>query len=362
MQAHKKLKIRRQSTSAAIASNDDCAHSLFQTDRLEGMPISKRTLNPFSVHYSLSSSCWIATITYESHGESRNKTTCFNLSSEGEAKKFCLAYSKPKQLPTSSQCFICKDDFTAKLRPCHCRNCGVCICEKCTTRWGARMIPKTYVSHAFHTVRVCTSCDWLSNAFCLALLQGRYNDAIMIFGSGNVNLRSTFAAIRGESMFPVHCCTLGGNVKLLQWLVDRQLCPLSVKRDPKSGNMLSLKTSSDRTLIDLAMVGKHTKVDVLAFLIQKGLSISDLAEPNLAGRTLEALLKSGFMSEGLQQTLTNKALVIVDPSERDSCATVENLVSLPNFWQSCCRHVSAHASHFLFLGFETCFLLVQSLL
>ena len=340
MQAHKKIKIRRQSTAAATASND-CVHSLFQIDRLDGMPISKRTLNPFSVHYSLSSSCWIATITYESHGESRNKTTCFNVSSEGEAKKFCLAYSKPKQLPTSSHCFICKDEYTAKIRPCHCRNCGVCICEKCTTRWGARMIPKTYVSHAFHTVRVCTSCDWLSNAFCLALLQGRHDDAIKIFGTGNVNLRSTFAAIRGESMFPVHCCTLGGNVKLLQWLVDRQLCPLSVKRDPKSGIKLSLKTSSDRTLIDLAMVGKQTKVDVLAFLIQKGLSVSDLAEPSLAGRTLETLLKSGLMSGGLLQTLTNSPLALVEPSEVGSCATVDNLVSLSNYWQSCYRYVSS---------------------
>lgn len=332
MEANKTIKIWRQGTAAAIGSRESCHFSLFQIDRLGGMPISKRTLHPFSVHYSLSSSCWIATIVFEGVGESRNKTTCFEFSSEGEAKKFCLAYSKPKQLPMSSSCFVCKHDFTSKTRPCHCRNCGVCICEKCSTRWGARMVPKTYISHAFHTVRVCKSCDWLSNAFCLALLQGRYDDAVKIFDTGNVNLRTTFADIRGESMFPVHCCTLGGNLKLLQWLVDRQLCPLSVKRDPKSGKKLSLKTSSDRTLIDLAMVGKQAKIDVLAFLIHKGLSVSDIAEPNLAGRTLEALLKSGCSSDSIQHCLISNAAAIVDLSE-ESCATVENLVifcQLPN--------------------------------
>ena len=333
MQANKKMKLRNHSTAAALASNDDSAHSLFQIDRLHGMPINKRILNPFSVHYSLSSSCWIATITIsrgcnntESNSEF-NKTACFEFSSEGEAKKFCKSYSKPKMLPASLNCFICKDAFTSKVRPCNCRNCGVCICDKCTARWGARMIPKTYVNAAYqpHMVRVCTSCDWLSNAFCLALLQGRYQDAVKIFDSGNVNLRTSFADIRGESMFPVHCCALGGNVQLLQWLVDRQLCPLSVKRDPKTGKMLSVKTSSDRTLLDLAMVGKP-KLDVLVFLIHRGLSITDLAEPSLTGRTLEALLKSGICLDGPQSGGMNNILAVVDPSE-GSCAIEENLVS-----------------------------------
>ena len=192
------------------------------------------------------------------------------------------------------------------------------------------MIPKTYVHPAYHaqTVRVCKSCDWLSNAFCLALLQGRFQDAVKIVESGNVNLRSCFADIRGESMFPVHCCTLGGNLELLKFLVDGQKCPLSIKRDPK-GKMLSIKTSNDRTLIDLAMVGKP-KLDVLGYLIRKGLTISDLADPSLTARTLEALLKSDLLPGGVQSTVMTKALAVVDPSEGSIAtnATIDNSCNL----------------------------------
>ena len=38
------------------------------------------------------------------------------------------------------------------------------------------MIPKTYVHSGYQpqVVRVCSSCQWLSNAHCLALQKGRY--------------------------------------------------------------------------------------------------------------------------------------------------------------------------------------------
>jgi hypothetical protein len=50
------------------------------------------------------------------------------------------------------------------------------------------------------TVRACKSCDWLSNAFCMALLQGQHNNAVLIHEKGNINLRSTFASIHKENM------------------------------------------------------------------------------------------------------------------------------------------------------------------
>ena len=62
------------------------------------------------------------------------------------------------------------------------------------------MVPRTYLSTTSLTVRVCSSCDWLSNAFCIALLQGRADDAKLLYDTGNVNLRSSFAAIHGEAM------------------------------------------------------------------------------------------------------------------------------------------------------------------
>jgi hypothetical protein len=45
------------------------------------------------------------------------------------------------------------------------------------------MIPKTYVVYPTTWVRVCQACDWLSNAFCMALLQGRYEDAVSLYGT-----------------------------------------------------------------------------------------------------------------------------------------------------------------------------------
>ena len=54
-------------------------------------------------------------------------------------------------------------------------------------------------------VRCCSSCQWLSHAFCFALLKGRYQDATQIYDTGNVNLRTSFADIRGESMVSSSC-------------------------------------------------------------------------------------------------------------------------------------------------------------
>ena len=106
---------------------------------------------------------------------------------------------------------------------------------------------------------------------------------------GNVNLRTCFADIHREAMFPVHCAVLGGNIKVLQWLVDTQLCPLSVTKE--NGHALSLQTSASRTLLDLAMTGRP-KVDILRFLISHGLSITDVKDSALAPKTLQYVLKT----------------------------------------------------------------------
>lgn len=301
----------------------------FQIELMPSDKIKRRTPMPYSVHYSLPSSCWIATIVRhpESSTSEQNKLrySQFSFDSERQAQKFAKAYSPPKMDEPSERCYICAQHFTPKIRPFSCRNCGVCICEGCSARWGARMIPKTYVHSGYqpHTVRVCKSCDWLSNAFCMALLQGRYQDAVKIHETGNVNLRTCFADIKSESMFPVHCCTIGGNVELLKWLVETQQCPVSVKRS-KEGKMLSVKTSSDRTLIDLAMTGRP-KLDILMYLVHKGLSIQDCTDNNLTSRTLEALLKAGLVPNGPAACAMNKSLAIVDPSE-GSNFTIENAV------------------------------------
>jgi hypothetical protein len=63
------------------------------------------------------------------------------------------------------------------------------------------MMPKTYVDNAHSvTMRVCKSCDWLSNAFRMALLEGKVEFAMQLVETGNVNLRSTFSGINREAL------------------------------------------------------------------------------------------------------------------------------------------------------------------
>lgn len=188
--------------------------------------IVKRTLHSYSVHYSNtavahstmsngrcisphgtavpmtsegtsnSGGCWIATIGRpEYSGRSPVPTLKYSqyaCATEREAKKLCQAYAPPKMV-TGTTCRICSTRPLQK----HCRNCGVPICDRCSIKWGSKMVPKTYLtslpltvseghSHpsggtaTVSSVRVCKSCDWLSNAFCLALLQGRYQDALTL--------------------------------------------------------------------------------------------------------------------------------------------------------------------------------------
>ena len=137
---------------------------------------------------------------------------------------------------------------------------------------------------------------------------------------GNVNLRTSFADIRGEAMFPIHCAVIGGSFELVQWMVDGHLCPISANADPKTNQPLSVQTSGNRTLMDLAMTGKP-KYDILTFLLEKGLSISDTKNPELAPRCLENLLKSGY-SFGRPMSVPVGNLVEVE--SQDGLLTIED--------------------------------------
>jgi hypothetical protein len=69
---------------------------------MELMPVEKiqrRTLHPWSVHHSVSTGNWIATITRlcdTSPGSNKARHTQFVFPSEREARKFCQAYAPPK--------------------------------------------------------------------------------------------------------------------------------------------------------------------------------------------------------------------------------------------------------------------------
>ena len=118
---------------------------------------------------------------------------------------------------------------------------------------------------------------------------------------------------------------MGGNVNLVKWLVEKEDCPLSVRRDPKSGMLCSLQTSARRTLVDLAMTGKP-KIEILSYLIQKNLSALDTKDPKLAPKTLETLLGAGFRFEKREGDL--ESFQLVESSDLVSVATLDDAVRI----------------------------------
>mmetsp|Transcript_7541 Transcript_7541/g.9850 ORF Transcript_7541/g.9850 Transcript_7541/m.9850 type:complete len:447 (-) Transcript_7541:370-1710(-) len=296
---------------------------------LSSMPrdkIAKRTLYPWSVHHSVATSNWISTISRPIVSENVIQTNKlryvqFVFKTEREARKFCKSYAPPKMTAVSDgKCHLCGKRGCFR----HCKNCGVCCCEQDLTRWSTRMIPKTYLTvESGKVVRVCKTCDWMSNSFCMSLLQGRHDDALELFETGNINLRTCFADIHREAMFPVHCAVMGGSLEILKWLVDGQQCPISARADSKTGRRLSVQTSTHRTLLDLAMTGKP-KVGILAFLIKKGISITDIKDPSLAPKTLEAILLSDF---SLNESMMPQSFNIVESID-ESVATIEDACNI----------------------------------
>jgi len=128
-----------------------------------------RTPLPWSVHRSATTNKFICTLTLQS----KNRLQ-IPFVEERVARKFAKAFAPPKFLPKAA----CACGGASHK---YCRNCGASVCETCLVKWSVKMVPKTFVSIKVQTVRVCKSCDWLSNAFCMALLQGRSEDAVRLY-------------------------------------------------------------------------------------------------------------------------------------------------------------------------------------
>jgi hypothetical protein len=129
------------------------------------------------------------------------------------AREFALAQTPPRMIPfeDATSCFVCETSFSLlRNRPSHCRNCGVCVCSLsvgsnnsgngCSRSWPAKMIPPHYNIKNESFVKVCASCDWLSTAFRTALLNGLRDEAVALHATGNVNLRTPFCNVKGETL------------------------------------------------------------------------------------------------------------------------------------------------------------------
>jgi hypothetical protein len=115
-------------------------------------------------------------------------------------------------------------------------------------------------------------------------------------------------------------------LETVRWLVETHDCPLTVKRD-KNGTPLSLQTSRNRTLIDLAMTGKP-KFDILSYLARRGLSVLDTKDPSLPPKTLQLLMESGLRLEnGPEVDFLSGHLSHADSTDQ-SVASIEDAVSI----------------------------------
>jgi hypothetical protein len=163
--------------------------------------IRKRDYLKWTVKRNTATNLWVVStqtnqkaIDNSHHIEIERSTVSFSATTQQEAFENGLANATPLMLSfeENPRCYVCKAKFALFRRPCHCRNCGVCVCSSCSTTWPAKMLPETYTAKNVTLVNICQACDWLANSFRDALVDGNYKRALRLHATGNVNVRSPF--------------------------------------------------------------------------------------------------------------------------------------------------------------------------
>jgi hypothetical protein len=178
----------------------------FGSESLAGSILPRSPL-PSSVIYSEATNSWVATVNtnqkaLESNNveESSKALRAFSVPTKKQAIALARAWAPPRMLPFDSNqnCFICETQFAFLRRASHCRNCGVVVCGSCVVQWPSKMLPTTYNTKKESFVKICKGCDWLCSAFRLALLHGERDKAVALHSTGNINLTTSFANVKGE--------------------------------------------------------------------------------------------------------------------------------------------------------------------
>ena len=294
-------------------------------DNRSAMAVFPRTLLPWSVIHRPSSGMWIATLQTNQKAldrqnvlEASKSLRAFSMPTEKQAVSLAKAWTPPRMLPFDSNkcCHICSAKFAVFRRPCHCKNCGVCVCKDCTVNWPKTMIPDTYNRKKGNFVNACKSCDWLSKSFRVALLEGDLDKSVALFGTGNINLITPFANVKGELFYPVHCAVLGGNLDCLKFLCEDNCCPIKsvrVSGSASSSKYTPIVTSKGRSLLGIAMEKGNLRI-IRYLTIQKGAVLSGESDitPELLARNLEKVLRllpeESFVGEAEAATDTGDSL------------------------------------------------------
>ena len=155
------------------------------------------------------------------------------------------------------------------------------------------MIPDTFNIKHEKQVTICKSCNWLSNAFREALLDGDEGQAKALHSTGNINLRSPFANQKNEEiMFPIHCATKGGNLSLLTWLVEENCCPIRLLRTGNNQRQIEnpIQTSLGRSVLQIAMTECHVHL-IQYFIVKQQVPISEMKDLKVVLAAFDAVIK-----------------------------------------------------------------------
>lgn len=157
-----------------------------------------------------------------------------------------------------------------------------------------------------------------------------------MYATGNVNLRSPHCLGRkDEAMHPIHLATIGGNVKLVRWLVSERYCPLEAM-DPKRRSknevvFVPIVTSKGKTALEIALL--HQRLDIVHYFVaEQRMSMfnlknigADVAISNLT--TLLNMMPSTFF-HGMQMQMTSAPPPSARPGATRSPGTVKRRPSL----------------------------------
>ena len=264
-------------------------------------PIHTRTLLTSSVYNNQATGIWITTINMNQKSNVTKSNAAkylkaFSFQTEREARESAYANAPAKLLPFSEnpRCFVCDTKFGVLRRASHCRNCGVVTCNSCCVSWSKQSIPETFNVKNESSVKVCKSCDSLSKMFRQALIQADYEKALVIYNTGNINLRCQFMTMKGsEAMLPIHCAAEGGSLELLQWLVDVHHCPIKrIRTSNKSKTQITnelITTSKGRNILEIAMAQK--RVEIMNYLVnEKNATFNGIKSVDVALDALYAVL------------------------------------------------------------------------
>ena len=312
---------------------------------VSGSEIRPRVLLAATVYHNKATNFWVATINTNQRGVAKNPERAnkylkaFSFASEQEARESAIVNAPPKMIPfnESPACFCCKGKFAVFRRAGHCRNCGVCVCNSCSVTWPSKLIPETYNLKNEANVKVCRSCNTLSLAFKRSLLQGDFDEAVALYRTGNINLRTPFPLSnkKDESMYPIHCAAEGGNIQILRWLIDDHFCPIKVHLTSKKStntNTMALspiRTSKGRTVLSIAI--ESLKVEMMRYLVvELGISIYECKDLRPTLSALEAALSAlpcsiGHRNETVPQTVPTGVARWDNATFDDDCSEPSSL-------------------------------------